>query len=119
MVSKNSKEIIDFVEMIVDARDSGLRIFNRWTEKDPALLRKSDPEFYQLLRSLSEKEIALINGVVPMILKTSFYSLFETLELGKDGFEYELTMRSVGTEDRFSLISSAEDNELRNEIDVR
>lgn len=119
MASKNRKEIIDFVEMIVDVRDSGLRIFNEWTKKDPVLIKKTDPEFYQLLKSLSDKEIEVINGVIPMILNTSFYSLFETLELGKDGFEYELIMKSTDTGDSFSLINSTEDNEVRNEIDVR
>lgn len=115
---KNNDEIADFVDLIKDTRESGLRIFNKWTKKDPVLIKKADPKFYALLKSLSDREIEVINGIAPMILETSFYLLFEALEQGKDGLEFELLMKSSKTGKKTSLINEIEDNDIRTKIDI-
>jgi hypothetical protein len=118
MKANNYDEVTDFVGLVTDARDSGLRIFNNWVKNDPALIKKTDPDFYRLLKSLSSRDIEVINGVMPMILNTSFYSLFEALELGKDGLEFELIMKSSKTETEISLINEIEDKEIRVRVDI-
>ena len=119
MDSKNRQKVDSFVGMVVDCRDSGIRIFNAWLEKNPALIKKTDPEFYDCLKSLTDLEIEKINIILPMVLKTSFYSLFEALELGKDGVEFELSMKDQGVDGETFLVCDSEDFEIRNEIDVR
>lgn len=119
MDTKNRHEFDSFIEMVVDCRDSGIRIFNAWLDKDPVLIKKSDPEFYECLKSLTDLEVKKINVILPMVLKTSFYAMFEALETGKNGAEFELTMKEDDSDGRVFLIRNGEDYEIRNEIDIK
>lgn len=119
MDTRNREEFSEFIDLVVDCRDSGARVFNAWVEKEPKLLKKSDPEFFECLRSLTKDEVDKLNVILPMLLKTSFYSLLEALELGKDGLEFELFIKKVGAVSWLELIGNDSDLEIRNEVDIR
>ncbi|NOI67063.1 hypothetical protein [Vibrio sp. 99-8-1] len=118
MSLENKQKVEDFVAAVRHSSDSGMRIFDEWIHSDPKLLKQSDPEFYDCLKSLSESEIDKIKIIAPMLIRSSFYSLFEMLELGKleDTFELSMIVGETGNK-KVSLINDGVDLELRNKID--
>ena len=113
------KEISRFVDLVTNCRDSGIRVFDEWVKGDPKLLKKSDPEFYACLQSLTASEIEKFKVLLPMIIGTSYYSLFEALEIGKEGLEFQLIMKDLGSETECSLIDETKDRTIRDKVDVR
>lgn len=97
---------------------SGVRIFEKWTEIHPSLIKETDPEIYKIIISLSDDEKKILSELIPFFTRTSFFYLFKNLEEGYLDYSFELKIKNNDNEDVFELINDEEDREIRNEIDL-
>ncbi len=117
--SKLNLHIKEFMKILQDARDSGLRVTREFQSHPLDSLQKTDPAFFKAITAIPENLRPEVLAVVDFALKTSFYYLFKRLEEGEAGFSFELTMNDDASGERFSLINQSDDFDFRTQIQAR